>query len=331
MMCIGIIFAVALVAIAAYYPIKLIKFYCMESKEQSFKNQIIKDLRVGNLSRNLIKIILGDGALRLRRSQVDVICEWMVQNTNAWRVSEDEAGTFVIFSHTPFNPEEWNNYEDYKHVLRQMFGDFGTKDFLNRRCTIHETANIQKRIKDLEAGDPGVKEGDFVRMYINDVATMGLVTSVIERASSAPEEVNKMYVIRPLSGDNRGEFTVTKPGEQIIKVDPKEAVKELIRQKEEWKNRKREEFKAAQRIEFRNKYGNITRGSYLKAPSVNGPSLYIVESVDMDEAKATAIRLVDLGLNFHAGEKCILPLQNGFVLVSPEEAAEILLKDYSNE
>ena len=56
-----IILAVALIAIAAYYPIKLIKFYCMESKEQSFKNQIIKDLRAGNLSHNLIKIILGDG------------------------------------------------------------------------------------------------------------------------------------------------------------------------------------------------------------------------------------------------------------------------------
>lgn len=119
----------------------------MERKEQSFKNQIIKDLRAGNLSCNLIKIILGDGALRLRRSQVDVICEWMVQNTNAWRVSEDNGGVFVIFAHTPFRPEDWDNVEDYKRVMRQMFG---TEDFLCRRCTMVESSRIRKNIKDLK-------------------------------------------------------------------------------------------------------------------------------------------------------------------------------------
>ena len=145
-----IILAACLVAIAAYYPIKLIKFYCMESFEQSAKNQIISDLRTGNISCNLIKIILGDGALRLMRSQVDVILEWMVQNTNAWRVSEECGGFFVIFAHTPFHPENWSNIEDYKHVLLQMFGDFGTKDFLCRRCSMEESFRIRKNIKDLK-------------------------------------------------------------------------------------------------------------------------------------------------------------------------------------
>lgn len=291
----------------------------MESKEQSVKNQIISDLRAGNLSRDLIKIVLGDGALRLRRSQLDVIFEWMVQNTNAWRISEDEARFFVIFSHTPFNPEEWNNYEDYKQVLLQMFGDFGTKDFLNRRCSMKESAKIEKYIKDLL--NP-ILLYDYVFFDIGGVSTLGMVME----ADANYSEFN----IQVLTGKEQGMFRI-RNREELTVVSPESAIKEIIRQKEEWKNKKREELKAAQRIEFLNKYGNVTRGSYLKALSVNGPSLYIVESVDMDEAKATAIRLVDLGLNFHAGEKCILPLQNGFVLVSPEEAAEILLKEYSNE
>ena len=174
------ILAAVLIAIAAYYPIKLIKFYCMESKEQSFKSQIIKDLRAGNLSRNLIKIILGDGALRLRRSQVDVICEWMVQNTNAWRVSEDGGGTFVIFTHTPFRPEDWDNVEDYKHVLRQMFGDFRTKDFLNRRCSMMESFRIRMNLKDLRTMEeaPQVAVYEYVRMMFGDEKVLAMVLEV---------------------------------------------------------------------------------------------------------------------------------------------------------
>lgn len=320
MTCIGIIFAVALIAIAAYYPIKLIKFYCMEDKEQNLKNKVIKDLREGKISRSIVFMLLGDGALRLKRSQLDVIFEWVVQNTNAWRMSVDYKGAVAIFAHTPFHPECWNNVEEYKRVMRQMFGDFGMEDFLNNRCSMVESHRIRKNLKDLEAGNLFVRAGDFVRVYINDVSTLGLVTSIGEG-----------YIIRTLSGDGIGNLVFVTLGEQIIKVDPKEATKELIRQKEEWKNKKREEFREARRIEFLNKYGNIGRGSYLKASTNIGPSLYIVESVDVEEEKATAIRMVDLGLNFHAGEKCILPLRNGFVLVSPEEVAEILLKEYSNE
>lgn len=42
-----IILAAGLIAIAAYYPIKLIKFYCMESFEQGLKAKITRDLREG--------------------------------------------------------------------------------------------------------------------------------------------------------------------------------------------------------------------------------------------------------------------------------------------
>lgn len=81
-----IILAAALIAIAAYYPIKLIKFYCMESFEQGLKAKITRDLREGRVSPNLILLTIGAGGLRLTRNQLDVIFEWMVQNTNEWRV-----------------------------------------------------------------------------------------------------------------------------------------------------------------------------------------------------------------------------------------------------
>ena len=40
-----IILAAALIAIAAYYPIKLIKFYCMESEEQGREAKITRGLK----------------------------------------------------------------------------------------------------------------------------------------------------------------------------------------------------------------------------------------------------------------------------------------------
>ena len=122
----------------------------MESKEQGLKAKITQDLREGKVSRNLILLTIGEGGLRLTRNQLDVIFEWMVQNTNAWRVIIDDKGTVVVFSHTPFRPEDWDNVEDYKHVLRQMFGDFGTKDFLNRRCSMMEAGIILRGLKELK-------------------------------------------------------------------------------------------------------------------------------------------------------------------------------------
>lgn len=142
-----IILAAALIAIAAYYPIKLIKFYSMESFEQGLKAKITRDLREGRVSPNLILLTIGAGGLRLTRNQLDVIFEWMVQNTNAWRVhTYADEKVVVVFSHSPFHPEEWDNYEDYKHVMRQMFDDYGTKDFLTSRTTVEESDRIMKNL-----------------------------------------------------------------------------------------------------------------------------------------------------------------------------------------
>lgn len=143
-----IILAVVLIAIAAYYPIKLIKFYRMESFEQGLKAKITRDLREGRVSPNLILLTIGAGGLRLTCSQLDVIFEWMVQNTNAWRVhTYADEKIVVVFSHSPFHPEEWDNYEDYKHVMRQMFDDYGTRDFLTSRTTMEEYGRIRKNLE----------------------------------------------------------------------------------------------------------------------------------------------------------------------------------------
>ena len=120
----------------------------MESFEQGLKAKITRDLREGRVSRNLILLTLGAGGLHLTRNQLDVIFEWMVQNTNAWKVHTYEGEKIVVlFSHSPFHPEEWNNYEDYKHVMRQMFGDYdGTRDFLTSRSTEVESYRIWKNL-----------------------------------------------------------------------------------------------------------------------------------------------------------------------------------------
>lgn len=144
-----IILAAVLIAIAAYYPIKLIKFYCMESTEQALKAKITRDLREGKVSRNLILLVLGEGGLRLTRNQLDVIFEWMVRNTNAWNVRSDKR-FIVVFSHSPFHPEEWDNYEDYKHVMRQMFDDCGTRDFFTSRTTMREMSLLKKELKRIQ-------------------------------------------------------------------------------------------------------------------------------------------------------------------------------------
>lgn len=146
-MILGIILAAVLIAIAAYYPIKLIKFYCMESREQGLKAKITQDLREGKVSRKLILLVLGDGGLRLTRNQMDVIFEWMVQNTNAWNVRSDK-GLIIMFRESPFRPDCWSSLEDYKYVMRQMFGEFGTKDFLNRRCSMTEAGIILRGLKE---------------------------------------------------------------------------------------------------------------------------------------------------------------------------------------
>lgn len=122
----------------------------MESTEQALKAKITRDLREGKVSRNLILLVLGEGGLRLTRNQLDVIFEWMVQNTNAWSVRSDKR-FMVVFARSPFHPEEWDNYEDYKCVIRQMFDGFGTYDFLTARTTEVESYRIMKDIATEEA------------------------------------------------------------------------------------------------------------------------------------------------------------------------------------
>lgn len=312
-----ITFAVVLVAVAAYYPIKLIKFYCMESKEQGLKAKITRYLREGKVSNTLILLVLGRGGFRLMRKELDVIFEWMAQNTNAWQVrTYTEGKTVVMFSHSPFHPQEWEDYEDYKHVMRSLFGEYGTEDFLTYRSTTAESYRIRKN---LAAIDNPITMYDYVTFDFNGVCTLGMVTGC--------GVTDGIYSVKILSGELRGQHLTLGRGNNVARIEPDEAVKELARQKEEWKNKKRKEALEKRREEFREKYGNLVRGSYLK----NGKALYIVESVDVDVAKATAVRLIDLGMNFPAGEKCTLPLENGFRLITAEEASEILSKEYSNE
>lgn len=122
----------------------------MESTEQALKAKITQDLREGRVSRNLILLVLGKGGLRLTRNQLDVIFEWMVQNTNAWRVVATPDGRrfafVVVFAHSPFHWEEWDNYDDYKCIMRQMFGGYGAEDFLTSHTTEVESYRIRKNL-----------------------------------------------------------------------------------------------------------------------------------------------------------------------------------------
>lgn len=120
----------------------------MESKEQGLKAKITRDLREGRVSPNLILLTIGAGGLRLTRNQLDVIFEWMAQNTNAWRVyTYADERVVVVFARSPFHPEEWDNYEDYKHVMRQMFGECGTRDFFTSRTTMGEMSLLKKELE----------------------------------------------------------------------------------------------------------------------------------------------------------------------------------------
>lgn len=313
-----IILAAVLIAIAAYYPIKLIKFYCMESKEQSAKNQIIRDLRAGRINPSLIKLILGVGGNRLLRRELDHIFEWMLMNTDEWRVAVTSKGELVVvFCTSPFHPENWDDVETYKNVMRQMFGEHGTKDFRVYRASMAEANKIWKDLKKTEEAVQ-VAVFDYVRMALVGEKVLAMVTYVNDNNG-------KLVVI--LSGTRKGIKYWTTSNEAMEVISDDVAISELVRLKEEWKNEKRKQSQEAARIELQNKYGNIRPGTYLK----NGKALYIVESVDMDAAKAKAVRLVDLGINFPANEKCVLPLDNGFKIATPEEVAEILLKEYCNE
>ncbi|WAX08223.1 hypothetical protein BK745P4_00038 [Bacteroides phage BK745P4] len=324
-----IILVAILIVIAAYYPIKLIKFYCMESREQSVKNQIISDLRAGRVSSQLVGLILGDGGYRLLCRELDHIFEWMVANPDEWYVSETSDGRrlVVVFHASPFHPEKWDSFDTYKNVMRQMFGDYGTKDFGECRASILEASRIRQNLKDLRKTEEHtqVSEYEYVYMMFGDEKVLAMVVEV----NDANEKL-----VAILSGTGKGQrcWVASNKAMEVIPNDV--AISELVRLKEEWKGEKRKKLQEAARIEFQSKYGNIRPGHYLIASNPSLPptkALYIVDSVDMENGTATCVRLVDLGIGFPANKKCVLPLRNGFRVATPEEVAKILLKEYSNE
>lgn len=316
-----IILAACLIAIAAYYPIKLIKFYCMESKEQSLKNQIIRDLRAGRVNPSLIKLILGEGGFRLVRSERDNIFEWMVVNTDEWRVattSKDEL--VVVFGTSPFHSENWDDAETYKNVMRQMFGGNKIEDFCVYRASVAEAFKIQRNLQALNVKEEPtrVRVFDYVQLILDGTIVLAMVVDVND---------NNEKLLTILSGDARGQkrwFASTKAMEVIPNGV---AISELSRLKKGWKEEKRKQSREASQIEFQSKYGNIGPGAYLRAKN----ALYLVESVDMEDKMAKCVRLIDLGVGFPANQKCVLFLQNGFEIATPEEAAKILVKEYCNE
>lgn len=300
----------------------------MESKEQSAKTQIISDLRAGTINRHLIKVVLGEGGLRLVRREADHIFEWMLMNTNEWRVavtSKDEM--VVVFRTSPFHPAYWQEVDTYKNVMRQMFGEHGTKDFRVYRASMAEANKIWQNLKDLSVmGEPTrVAVYEYVRMIFGDEKVLAMVVDINEHNE-------KLVAI--LSGDGKGQkyWAASHKAMEVIPNDV--AIAELVRLKKEWKEAKRKQSQEAARIEFQSKYGNIRPGHYLitSCPSLSSTkALYIVDSVDMENGTATCVRLVDLGITFPANEKCVLHLSNGFRVATPEEAAKILVKEYCNE
>lgn len=177
-----IILAVCLVAIAAYYPIKLIKFYCMESKEQSVKTQIIRDLRAGRISRPLVNLILGEGGFRLVRRELDHIFEWVVVNTDEWRVAStsDDRRLVVVFGTSPFHPAYWQDVDTYKNVMRQMFGEHGTKDFRVYRASMAEASKIWRNLQALNVTEEPtrVRVFDYVQLIFDGTRVLAMVVDV---------------------------------------------------------------------------------------------------------------------------------------------------------
>lgn len=324
-----IILAVCLVAIAAYYPIKLIKFYCMESEEQSVKNQIISDLRAGRVNQALINIILGGGGFRLGRRELDHIFEWMVRNTDEWQVktTPDNGRFIVLFFTSPFHPAYWQDYETYKNVMLQMFGEYGTKDFCSCRASMAEAFRIQRNTRALNVTEEPtrVRVFDYVRMMFGGEKVLAMIVDV----NDANEKL-----ITILSGTGKGQKCWVASNKAMEVIPNGVAISELSRLKKGWKEEKRRQLQEAARIDFQSKYDNIRPGHYLisSCPSLSPTkALYIVDSVDMEEGTATCVRLVDLGITFPANEKCVLHLANGFRIATPEETAKILVKEYCNE
>lgn len=317
-----IILVVCLVAIAAYYPIKLIKFYCMECKEQSVKTQIIRDLRAGRISRPLVNLILGEGGFRLVRRELDHIFEWMVVNTDEWRVAStsDDRRLVVVFGTSPFHPAYWQDVDTYKNVMRQMFGEHRIKDFCVYRASMAEAFKIQRNLQALNVTEEPtrVRVFDYVQLILDGTRVLAMVVDVND---------NNEKLLTILSGTGRGQKHWVASTKAMEVIPNGAAISELSRLKKERKEEKRKQSQEASQIEFQSKYGNIGPGTYLRAKN----ALYIVDSVDMEDKMAKCVRLIDLGVGFPANQKCVLFLPNGFEIATPEEVAKILVKEYCNE
>lgn len=199
----------------------------MESKEQGLKAKITQDLREGKVSRNLILLTIGAGGLRLTRNQLDVIFEWMVQNTNAWKVRTYADGrVLVMFAQSPFHPEEWDNCEDYKHVMLQMFGEYKAEDFFTSRTTETESDRIFRDFIDIGRQ---INLYDYVTFDFDGVRTLGMIID--------GGILNEIHTVKILSGGSRGRYCTVGEGDNVSRIEPGEAMKELARQKEEWKNK----------------------------------------------------------------------------------------------
>ncbi len=294
----------------------------MESKEQSVKNQIIRDLRSGRINPSLVKLILGEGGNRLLRRELDHIFEWMVMNTDEWRVdaTSDDRRLLVVFGTSPFHPENWDDVDTYKNVMRQMFGEHGTKYFCARRASMAEAFRIQRNMQALNVTEEPARARvfDYVRMMFGGEKVLAMVVDIND---------NNEKLVTILSGEGKGQKYRVASTKEMEVVPNDVAISELVRLKAEWKEVKRKQSQEAMRIEFQSKYGNIRPGTYLRAQN----SLYIVDSVDMEDGTAKCVRLVDLGIDFPANGKCVLHLENGFRIATPEEVTKILVKEYCDE
>lgn len=294
----------------------------MENKDQSAKSQIISDLRAGRITRRLIGVVLGEGGFRLVRRELEHIFEWMLLNTDEWQVkTTPHNGRFIVlFFTSPFHPAYWQDYETYKNVMRQMFGEYGTKDFCTCRVSMAEAFRIQRNTQALNATEEParVKVFEYVRMVFLDEEVIAMVVDIND---------NNDKLLTILSGEGKGQkyWVASHKSMEVIPNDV--AISELVRLKKEWKEEKCKQSQEASQIEFQSKYGNIGPGTYLRAKN----ALYIVDSVDMEDKMAKCVRLIDLGVGFPANQKCVLFLPNGFEIATPEEAAKILVKEYCNE
>lgn len=178
-------------------------------------------------------------------------------------------------------------------------------------------------IRDLRAGR--VKVYEYVRMMFGDEKALAMVVDIND---------NNEKLLMILSGEGKGQKYWAESHEAMEVIPNDVAISELVWLKKEWKEEKRKQSQEAAQIEFQSKYGNIRPGVYLIAscPSLSSTkALYIVDSVDMECRVMKCVRLVDLGAGFPANEKCVLPLLNGLKIATPEEAAQILVKEYCNE